>query len=161
WRGRVRSYKATAIRVGDKGEAAVVFDRNQLRLAAGWTGGYLSHSDVRFGLLNTPTPAGRVAFSTPQGPGWAGPEGNRGNSELRDPPPTAPLPRSWAKYKGLYLHGKRVVLSYTVGDVPVLESPWAETARGQTVLTRTLEVGPCRRALHALVCELPDAGKKV
>src|SRR5262249_32394878 len=56
--GRTIAYKGTAIRIGDKGEAAVLFDRNQLRLAAGWVAGFLHHSDRRFGLLNTPTPAG-------------------------------------------------------------------------------------------------------
>src|SRR5436305_9285133 len=53
-KGKVRSYKATAIKVGDKGEATVLFDRNQLRFAAAWTGGFLNISDRRFGLLNTP-----------------------------------------------------------------------------------------------------------
>ena len=43
-KGKVRSYKATAIKVGDKGEATVLFDRNQLRFAAAWTGGFLNHS---------------------------------------------------------------------------------------------------------------------
>ena len=40
----MRAYKGTAIKVGDKGEATVLFDRNQLRLAAAWTGGFLNHS---------------------------------------------------------------------------------------------------------------------
>jgi hypothetical protein len=44
---RVLVYKGTAIRVGDKGEGGVIFDRNQLRLAAGWTGGFLNQSDRR------------------------------------------------------------------------------------------------------------------
>jgi hypothetical protein len=153
WKGKVRAYKATAIRVGEKGEAAVVFDRNLLRLAAGWTGGYLHHSDRRFGLLNTPTPAGPVAFSTPSGSGWAGPKGEWDSAQA----PTAPLPRDWAKFKGLYLHGKRVVLSYTVGGADVLESPWVEQADGLTVLTRTVEVGPSGRALTMLVCDVPGS----
>ena len=62
---RILVYKGTAIRIGEKGEAAVIFDRNQLRWAAGWTGGYLKHSDRRFGLLNTPTPDGKMGHSTP------------------------------------------------------------------------------------------------
>ena len=68
-------YKGTAISVGDKGEAAVLFDRNQLRFAAGWTGGFLNHVDRRFGLLNTPTPAGDDAVRTTRAPGWADREG--------------------------------------------------------------------------------------
>src|SRR5262249_51465650 len=57
-KGKVLAYKGTAVKVGDGG---VLFDRGQLRLAAGWTGGYLHHSDRRFGLLNTPEPAGPLA----------------------------------------------------------------------------------------------------
>jgi hypothetical protein len=139
WRP-VTVYKGTAIRIGDKGEGGVIFDRNQLGLAAGWTGGWLNHSDRRFGLLNTPTPAGRMLTSTASGPGWAGPTGKY--------PPTAPLPHAWGRYKGLYLHGNRAVLSYLVEGVEVLESPWMETVGGQTVLTRTGEVGPCEKTLN-------------
>jgi hypothetical protein len=154
WRGKARSYKATAIRVGDAGEAAVVFDRCQMRLGAGWTGGYLNHTDRRFGLLNTPTPAGPVAFATGAGPGWANPADTWTNPS----PATAPLPRDWAHYRGLYLHGKHTVLSYTVGPAEVLESPWAETGDGLTVLTRTVEVGPCDRPLRLLVCDFLGDG---
>src|SRR5690349_5174840 len=41
-------YKASVVRLGLKGDAGAVFDRNTLRLTAGWTGGYLNHSDRRF-----------------------------------------------------------------------------------------------------------------
>ena len=127
-----------------------MFDRCQLRLAAGWMG-WLKHSDRRFALLNTPTPAGPMVFSTAVGPGWAGPKGEW----MRSIRPTAPLPREWGRYRGMYLHGDRVVLAYTVGGVDVRESPWLETAAGQTVLVRTVEVGPSKTDLHMLAAELP------
>lgn len=149
----VTAYKATAIRIGDKGEGGVIFDRNQLRLAAGWVGGYLQHSDRRFGLLNTPTPIGTMLFSTASGPGWGGLTGKH--------PTTVPLPREWGRYNGMYLHGTRVVLSYVVQGVEVLESPWLETVDGQTVVTRTFEVSPSDRPLrlHAKteVMEVPPS----
>jgi hypothetical protein len=146
-RGKVKVFKATAIKAA---AGSVLFDRGQLRLAAGWTGGYLNHSIRRFGLLNTPTPAGPLAFTTSAGPGWADPDG-----KWDDPyPATAPLPRSWAKYRGLYLHGDRVVLSYTVGGVEVLDSPWAEAGDGGTVFARTVEVGPSDRPMKMLACDL-------
>ncbi len=96
-KGKVRSYKGTAIKVGDKGEATVLFDRNQLRFAAAWTGGFLNHSDRRFGLLNTPTPNGTMVFSTSSLAGWAD---EKGNFESKYPP-TGPLPREWAKIQGI------------------------------------------------------------
>jgi hypothetical protein len=147
---RVLVYKATAIRIGEKGEGAVIFDRNQLRLAAGWLG-WLHHSDARFGLLNTPRPDGKIMFSTPSGPGWADAKGGWTGKQ----PPTAPLPHEWGRYEGLYLSGKRAVLAYTVGGVGVRESPWLETIAGQSVFVRTVEVGPTRRPLSLLVGELP------
>jgi type 1 glutamine amidotransferase len=154
-RGQVPVHKATAIRIGEKGEGAVIFDRNQLRLAAGWTGGYLHHSDVRFGLLNTPTPVGKMVFSTASGPGWAGPKGTWSTTH----PATLPLPRELGRYKGHYLSGKRVVLAYTVGGAEVFESPWLETIAGQTVLVRTIEVGPRKRELSLLLGDLPGEKK--
>jgi type 1 glutamine amidotransferase len=150
WQGKVRVYKALAVKVGDKDEAAVVFDRGQLRMSAGWTG-WLEHTDKRFGLLNTPTPTGPLAFAASSGPGWASPDGKWDGA----PRATAPLPHEWAHYRGLYQHGRHTVLSYTVGDVAVLESPWAETSDGMTVLTRTLEIAPSSRELRLLACELP------
>ncbi len=150
WEGKTRSFKATAIKVGDRGEAAVLFDRNQLRLAAGWTGGFLQHSDRRFGLLNTPKPDGPLTFTTARGPGWAGPDG-----EWNAPTPaTGPLPREWARYKGLYLHGPHVVLAYTVGGADVLDSSWVESGTGGTVFTRTVEIGPSDNTLRMLACDL-------
>lgn len=71
-KGKVKSYKGTAIRLGEGG---VLFDRGQLRLAAWWTDGWLDISDRRFGLLNTPSPAGKILYTSPSGPGWANENG--------------------------------------------------------------------------------------
>src|SRR4051812_8910499 len=103
-KGQQTVYKATVVKLGPKGEAAAVFDRNTLRLSAAWTGGFLNHSDRRFGLLNTPTPKGEMQFATAPGPGWADPKGKWETTEKRF---TAPLPKEWAKYRGLYVHGDR------------------------------------------------------
>ena len=145
---RMVVYKGTAIRIGDTGEGGVIFDRNQLRLAAGWTGGFLNQSDRRFGLLNTPTPKDKTTMivSSRTGPGYAGP---RGETESKHHP-TAPLPQEWAHYNGLYMHGKRVVLSYSVRGVEVLESPWLETIAGQSILTRTFWIGATKTPLRVL-----------
>ncbi|MBX9626012.1 MAG: hypothetical protein K2X82_19600 [Gemmataceae bacterium] len=94
-KGRERVYKATVVRLGEKGDAGVVFDRCTLRLAAGWTGGWLNHSDVRFGLMNTPTPAGTMAFAGPAG----------------DPRATAPVPTA-GRFRGQYVRADRVVFEY-------------------------------------------------
>lgn len=144
-------FKGTAIKVGDKGESAVLFDRGQMRFAAAWSGGWLKHSSTRFGLLNTPQPARPLSLFTLSGPGWG--DGLRGWDNQF--PATQPLPRERAAYRGMYLHGDRVVLSYQVQGVSILEMPLAEVKDGLTVFTRTLEIGPSESALDLLWHELP------
>src|SRR5262249_5251424 len=97
----------------------------------------------------TPTPAGTLAFSTASGPGWADPKGEWHRPDA----PTLPLPREWGRFNGMYLHGKRVVLSYTVNDVEVRESPWLETIAGENVFIRTVEIGPSKQPLRLLAGE--------
>lgn len=153
-KGKVRSYKATAIKVGDKGEATVLFDRNQLRFAAAWTGGFLNHSSRRFGLLNTPTPNGEMVFTSRSVAGWADDKGNFESTH----PATGPLPKEWARFKGLYLNGNRTVLAYRVGDADVLESPWAEMTGARVLFTRSIEVGKSDQTLTLILGELPFMG---
>ncbi|MFO0800236.1 MAG: DUF6797 domain-containing protein [Gemmataceae bacterium] len=116
--GRQRVYKASVVRFPD-GKGGAVFDRSTCQLAAAWAGGYLQHSDRRFGLLNTPTPIGKMLFSVPSGPGWA----NRDGDWM--PPPgrfTVPLPNAWVKYRGHYVHGDFVAWAYDVNGVRVHET---------------------------------------
>lgn len=155
--GPITQYKSTAVRLDD-GTAGVAFDRNTLRLGAAWVGGYLHHSDKRFGLLNTPRPpdGSTLLFENPAGQGWADPEGNWDSKGDRF---TGPLPREWAKYRGLYLHGDRVVFRYTVGSVEVLESPSMAEKRvdGETVaaLTVSVNLAPATRSLKRFLFQLP------
>ncbi|MBA4065601.1 MAG: hypothetical protein C0501_18180 [Isosphaera sp.] len=130
-------YKAAVVRLGAKGDAGAVFDRATMKLTAAWTGGYLNHADRRFGLMNTPTPKGEVVFAAPRGPGWADPDGKW------DAPGrlTAPLPAKWARYRGHYLHGDRVVFSYTVRGREVLEAvELTATADGKPALVHVTSV---------------------
>jgi hypothetical protein len=145
--GKERVFKATVVKLGD---AAVVFDRGTMRLAAGWTGGWLNISDRRFGLLNTPTPKGTMAFALPPGPGWAASDGDWTVARNRF---THPLPKDWVKYRGLYVRGSRVVLSYTVDGTDVLESPGQETVEGTPLITRTIEVGPGEHPVRVMLGE--------
>jgi hypothetical protein len=138
-KGNETVYKATVVKLGEKGDAGAVFDRCTMRLAAAWTGGFLNHSDRRFGLLNTPTPKGTMLFASPTGPGWADPEGK---GDLKGAPPTAPVPHDWAQYRGLYVNGSRTVFRYTIGTTEVLETVNAEELAGVPVVVRTFLVAP-------------------
>jgi hypothetical protein len=156
-KGKVRSYKATAIKVGDKGEATVLFDRNCLRFAAAWTGGFLNISDRRFGLLNTPTPHGQMVFSTSSLAGWADEKGNFETSH----PPTAPLPNEWAKFKGLLLDGDRTALRYTVGGITITEFPWIVNVEGHSIFTRNFQASGVSHELRCLLAEFPKSAKLI
>ncbi|HVE42679.1 MAG TPA: DUF6797 domain-containing protein [Planctomycetota bacterium] len=134
--------KGIVIRVDREKQAYVLFDTELLRVSAAWTGGWLQLAGRAYADDSNDYPwiKGELAFSSPLSPGWAR-EGS-----LEDPRPAprdGPLPRDWAKFRGHYVDGERVVLSYTVGAVPVLESyGFADGA-----FTRTLEVGPSERPL--------------
>ncbi|VTR95541.1 multifunctional secreted protein : Putative large multi-functional protein OS=Blastopirellula marina DSM 3645 GN=DSM3645_26609 PE=4 SV=1 [Gemmata massiliana] len=144
-------YKATVVKLGGKNDAAAVFDRCTLRMNSTWTGGYLNHSDRRFGLLNTPTPKGPVLSASTSAPGWADPQGKW---DARVPRFTAPIAREWAQYRGLYLHDDRVALAYTVGPRAVLESAESVTASDYQLVASALEVGPGKTEAKRFLCDL-------
>jgi len=120
------AYKCLSIRVAP--DATACFDTDLVRMAGGWTGGFLDYSNTHLvsykGSLPT-TIQGTLKFSTER------PDG------------LGPLPKEIARWNGLYLHGDKVVLSYTVEGCPVLELPGFE----QGVFTRTFRAGPSRKPL--------------
>ncbi|HUG93593.1 MAG TPA: ThuA domain-containing protein [Planctomycetaceae bacterium] len=111
--------KGLSIRVGEHGEAAVCYDTATGDLRAAWTGGFLRFGDRRFGLIEPPQIAGDVAFVSGAGAG-------------RDVGPV--------RHRGLYQHGRRVVLEAELRASIVRESPWLETHDGQRAFSRTVEV---------------------
>ncbi len=143
------AYKGISIRLAgdtrtattDGNAATVVFDKDLLRYSAGWTGGLLQmRSIVWDGSHQThPKLDGDLVFVTRKTPGWSKPGGVTGFHDPRELP-YGPLPREWAKWKGLYVHGKQVVLSYSVGKSQVLESPGLRDQAGQRIFTRTINV---------------------
>lgn len=119
-------HKAVTVKLGEDGKTHVAFDTETLRPAIAWTGGGLSFSPGREGLSGPPAIVGEPIFGTSHGPGWAKP----GTEDFTDPRPDklGPLPEEWGRYKGLYVKGDDVVLSYTVGDTEVLELHGVEWA---------------------------------
>jgi hypothetical protein len=144
------TFKGIAIKVGEQNEGTVCFDLDLLRYSAAWSGGFLKFQPQRFGLIVPPQIEGSIAYVNLPGPGWADSAGLL--PDLR-PAASGPLPRDWARYRGLYRHGKRVVLSYTVGKVSVLESPWIESG----AFTRVFEIEKADKAMRLLVAARPGA----
>lgn len=114
-----KAFKGVVVKLTPDALNNLCFDMETLRVSCAWSGGYLKMPKNRDGLEGHPQVSGTPAFGTKPGPGWA-----KGDS-FTDPRANAqgPLPADWAKWKGLYLDGQTVVLSYSVGGVAVLESP--------------------------------------
>ncbi|MBM3883092.1 MAG: c-type cytochrome [Verrucomicrobia bacterium] len=138
------AYKGIAINLGaaegTSDNEAIVFDTDLLRYAAGWTGNFVALKGVVFDGEHWAYPAisGRQLFGNPMRPGWA----KAGSFHDPRAHPFGPLPRDWARWRGLYLHERQVILSYTVGDTAVLELPGLERQAGLVAFARTLNLGP-------------------
>jgi|Laugresbdmm110sn_2_1035109.scaffolds.fasta_scaffold03962_2 plastocyanin len=143
-------YKGIAVRVAP--DAVLVFDTDLLRVARGWTGGFLKWSPARHGLQEWPTPDGFSHHTTGPRPGWSR------NKNFTDPRsrPYGPVPATVGRYQGLYLHGDRVVFSYRIGAVQVLDAPGFERLENRPVFTRTFNVDASVESLSLLVSDVPD-----
>ncbi|HEX6811207.1 MAG TPA: DUF6797 domain-containing protein [Planctomycetota bacterium] len=141
--------KGLVIRLGKAG--AVAFDTELLRMSAAWTEGWLRLRGTAYDGSHGPMPRlrGRKIAEVKVGPGWAH------DGDLGDPRaiPHGPLPREWGVYRGLWLHGDRVVVGYRVGDMDVREAYGAE-ADG-LIVTRTIELGPSARQQLMVVGDCP------
>jgi glucose/arabinose dehydrogenase len=144
--------KGITIHLGQTNEAAVCFDTDLMRYAAGWTDGFLDLSQTHLTTYKGSQPAflqGLLRFSNRPRPGWA----NRG--EFADPRVLhqGPLPGSWAKYRGLYRHGDQIVLAYTVGGIEVLDLPGFQEHEGISAFTRIIRVAPTGAPMKLVVCD--------
>jgi len=103
-----------------------------------------------------PYPNGGLDFHNSRQPGWAYQE------SFKDPRPIphGPLPRYWAKYKGLYRHGRKVILNYSVDTVDIHELPGIETYNGINFYTRHLHITANEdKLLHYLADITSESGK--
>ena len=157
--------KGIAIQLGQKDAGTVVFDTDLLRMSGGWTQGFLKLAGVAFDGKHGPNPqppeTAQIIFQTNRTPGWS-----KGD-DFEDPRkvPTGPgassmafgpLPKTWAKYKGLYLNGDDVVLSYSVAGADVLERPALEKVQESALITRTFNIsGKASHAANLLAAEAP------
>ena len=162
------NYKGIGVRVDpgpgglSQGNHWMVFDHDTLRLGAAWSGqGFIDWNGIHFNGKHGvhPTTAGEVEFFNPVGPGWAHPEtGSWDDPRLRgrDDKPYGPLPREWAHYKGLYRHGSHRVISYTVAETPVLESPLMVSTKSGPVYARQMAIGPHQKTYSLSVASLTE-----
>lgn len=157
--------KGLAIRVGEKGEAAVAYDLDLCRMVGAWTGKFTTPMNL-MSRGEYPTALGEVAFTTGETPGFLLGEGTTkdtkstkgeqasGTSEsLRDlrallgfhdtrPEPFGPLPPGQARFKGFYVNGGKTILKWDIGGTEVLEMPGLLPVGPHKFFYRTFTIAP-------------------
>jgi hypothetical protein len=182
------SEKGIAIRLDEKSQTWILFDEDLFRYSLAWSGGFIDWKGVLFDGEHRvwPRTLGHPIFGASLIPGWSH------NGSFEDPRkhypsteytkesdawknrPYGPLPHDHTQYKGLYLHGQQVILSYTINGTPILDSPGleffentpgqsAERASAQSVapdsttqnpiITRTLNIAPSQADLDLEILE--------
>ncbi len=133
--------KGLAIRLGP--DAAVLFDTDMLRMAAGWTGGYITTHGVVFDGAHGHHPAivGDQKFGTAAGPGVAGADGKFVDTRTE---PFGPISKDLGRWDGLYVQGMDVTLAYTVRGTKIYEQPSVIPVGAETGFVRTFRLDPPR-----------------
>ncbi|MBI3407570.1 MAG: heme-binding domain-containing protein [Planctomycetes bacterium] len=103
--------KAVCVRLGERGELAACFNPETLCFEALWEVGFLKFSPVRHGFLDGLLMDGKAL---PR------PDGKK---------PDAPF-----TYHGFYRHGKRVLFSYSINGVRMLDHPWVEDGKFKRIV---------------------------
>ncbi len=150
------TYKGVVIPLTpDLAGGAVVFDTDLLRYAAGWTDGLIDFVDVAYNGWHQRFPSieGKLLWENRVEPGWA----KDGSFEDTRTVPFGPLPKEWARWEGLYLHGNQVVLSYTVGTRKVLETPSLESTEKGFAFARSFHLGPSASSALVRIATIPAA----
>lgn len=143
--------KGFAIRVGN--DANILWDTDLLRVAAGWTGGYLTSKGVTYDASHGTHPSitGEQAFGTRQGPGWANAKGEFTDNRSE---PFGPLAKDWCRWDGMYVNGMDVVLAYTVLGTKIYEQPSSVTANGAVGFVRTFQIDNAKAELITCIAEM-------
>lgn len=122
--------RGLAVRLGDEGQGTLLYDTADMTCRAAWTGAFIRFSPTRFGLIDHPQAAGDVQFT------------NLGKN------PSA------GQYKGLHVHGRRVLLDYLINGRSVSESPWIESVDEARWITRTVQVAAGEKAFSITMLEI-------
>jgi len=106
--------KGLMISLDADSQTYALFDTDLLRFSAVWTGGIINWRNILFDGTHGKHASivGNQLFANPPKPGWA----RSGSFDDPRALPYGPLPHDHARYRGLFLHGHQVVLSYKVGD---------------------------------------------
>ena len=150
-------HRGYIIRLDETGDACIVFDADTMRMAAGWTDGGLVLGGLPFtgGHGQFPYHNGPLTFRTAAAPGWAS-GGKLDDPRDSDYPPLGPLPKDWAQFQGLYLHGNQVIVNYTVGAATVLETATLATHDEHRIIQRNIQIESAKEPLTLVLADVQD-----
>jgi hypothetical protein len=126
--------------------AAVMFDLERCAAVAGVRNARLATEPLRYGLLRKPTLEGEQQFYVPPVKAWRVAGGE--TSEL------VPVGKEAIDYRGLQLHGDRVLLTYQVLDGEVRDSSIVEGGE-MAAIARELEIDHLAREVFLTLAEMP------
>ncbi len=155
------AHKGIAIRL-DKGEGGVskgrawmFYDHDTLRLAAATTGEFINWRDIAFDGSHGRhiQITGEQHIVNPEAPGWASPEGSWEDVRFKgtDGRRYGPLPRDWASYRGMRLHGDRVVLEMEINGAKLRESPRLIEVDDRPIFVRQIQIEESNQNLRLRV----------
>lgn len=172
------AYKGIAIRLDPgpggitRGRQWMVFDTDTLRWAAGWNVSeetpkdvFIDWRDIQFNGEHGihPRAVGKIAFANAVGPGWANPQQESNPFEDssrvlgRDSRRYGPLPKAWGKFNGQFVCGSQTILSYSVADAQILESPRQLNIDGfENAFARVLHIAPHAQAIELRLADLTE-----
>ncbi|MCI0640758.1 MAG: TIM barrel protein [Gemmataceae bacterium] len=103
--------RGVCVRLGERGELSVCFNPDTLCYEALWEGGFVKFSSVRHGFLHGLKMDGKAL-----------------------PRPEGKKPQMTFVYHGFYRHGKRVLFSYSIDGVRMLDAPWVANGQFERVV---------------------------
>ena len=144
--GRITT-SALTVKLDD--QTTISYDLHTMNQAGIWQGGFLNLKEtqhLRGRGEGVPQPKGKLLTALA---GWQwGHDGSLDYSR-EGLLPRGPLPQKWFDYKGHYLHGKQLVVSYAIDGREILELP--QSIQGKTAVRHTLRIGPGKALILATV----------
>ncbi len=138
---KLKVQKGLNVLLGDEAEIGACFDAWTLSYRYVWTGGFVKYDGYRWGTSRGVKYQGKELVS--HSGVWR--DDNSPKTRLAD-----------AAFHGVYRHGEHNALSYRIGQMEVLDSPWASTTDGVSVMTRRLALQSTDQGKQTLpICDLP------
>ncbi len=157
--------RALTIPVGDS--AYIAYDTDLLRVSVAWTGKFLpmvlmpqvSYKDFFNKGNKVPAILGKPAIATGSYAGWYTTAPAYESIKPRTPENLNwdPMPAEQGRWKGVYAHGNKAILNYTVGKTNIYELPAGEKIGDQQIFTRTFRINGPSQELFLIAAEVNNA----